>query len=252
MDFKTGKGHSLSYFQQRRGSIRPFVKIAATAVLAAGLAVAPPLFAQAPPPTQAPLVQGSVPRASRPHPPARSKPKKMRTVDRELLDACSLGDVQKVQDAIRRGANIDVGNVRYRLDGSIIQGHMYHGRTPLMTAVINGNPDLVKFLIKAGADVNRRQVFGRTALMYAARGGNREIVDLLIAAKAKPNARDKNGSTALMGAVQHQKEEAVRLLLERGARVDIRDSDNKSALTYANEIGNVGIATLLKQYGATE
>jgi ankyrin repeat protein len=42
------------------------------------------------------------------------------------------------------------------------------GRTPLMVAAFNANPEVIKTLITAGADVNARNDFGSTPLMEAA------------------------------------------------------------------------------------
>ena len=60
-----------------------------------------------------------------------------------------------------------------------------YGRTVLMEAASNGRTDIVKSLIKAGADVNATTNYGNTALMEAARGGYTEIIEILKKAGAK-------------------------------------------------------------------
>src|SRR3990167_6715436 len=75
-----------------------------------------------------------------------------------------------------------------------------------------------------------RNDFGSTALMEAARGGHKEIVKLLLRAGADPNIIDpsrmadcelsivgitfKNGDTALMKAAERGHKEIVELLLK--------------------------------------
>jgi len=56
--------------------------------------------------------------------------------------------------------------------------------------------DVVKALIRAGADVNLTNSEGRTALMYAADNGNLESVRALLLAGAIVNQRDKEGESA--------------------------------------------------------
>ncbi|CDZ79056.1 ankyrin repeat protein [Legionella massiliensis] len=54
------------------------------------------------------------------------------------------------------------------------------GCTPLMRAVQNDNPGLVKQLLDAGANVNLRQKNGNTALIDAVRMRSRAVVDILL------------------------------------------------------------------------
>jgi len=51
----------------------------------------------------------------------------------------------------------------------------------------NGQRDIVKLLIKVGADVNAKDRYGYTALIYADTFYNKEVVELLIEARANRN-----------------------------------------------------------------
>ena len=66
------------------------------------------------------------------------------------------------------------------------------GETILMTAARTGQPEVVKLLLDAGADLNAREHwFGETALMWAAAENHAEAVRVLVEAGADVNARSK-------------------------------------------------------------
>ncbi|MBR1604047.1 MAG: ankyrin repeat domain-containing protein, partial [Synergistaceae bacterium] len=59
------------------------------------------------------------------------------------------------------------------------------------------NPEVIKLLIDAGADVNARNEDGKTALMAAARyNQNPEVIETLVDVGADVNARNEDGETA--------------------------------------------------------
>ncbi len=112
------------------------------------------------------------------------------------------GDAVKSRMLIEHGANI---NVRTQ-----------QGRTALMVAAKrNGNADLVRLLLKTGADVKTP---GDTTLIAAAQSGDVEIMRLLIENGANVNCvSPRVGETPLYHAAVSDNVEAVRLLLAKGA-----------------------------------
>ena len=64
-------------------------------------------------------------------------------------------------------------------------------RSLLMDSVLAENPDMVKFLIEKGADVNTIDLDGNTAMHYACGLRNYEIIDMLIIKKADQFIRNK-------------------------------------------------------------
>nr|XP_034977834.1 2-5A-dependent ribonuclease [Zootoca vivipara]XP_034977835.1 2-5A-dependent ribonuclease [Zootoca vivipara]XP_034977836.1 2-5A-dependent ribonuclease [Zootoca vivipara] len=102
------------------------------------------------------------------------------------------------------------------------------------------------FLLKHGADVNKRDEVGKTTLMLAA---ERQSLDLVKAILEKEevdvNDADKNNKTALMAAVTMENYEITKTLCEKGARTDIGNLIDIASLNY-----NSRMITLLHQYGA--
>ncbi len=104
-----------------------------------------------------------------------------------------------------------------------------HGWTALILTAWRKAPDpeVVKRLLRAGADANASNRYGETALMWAAEWDVPEAVKLLLDAGARVDARDGEGRTALMWA---HSPEAVRLLLDAGANPNLRDNYGQRAV----------------------
>lgn len=87
--------------------------------------------------------------------------------DDYLLFSTEKGHFEHTKKALKMGAYV---NVRDRT-----------GMTPLMHAVIFGNPDIVMLLILngAGADFSIRDFEGKTALMYAVEKNHTKIIEML-------------------------------------------------------------------------
>jgi truncated hemoglobin YjbI len=80
-------------------------------------------------------------------------------------------------------------------------------------------PEVVRALVRAGADVNAcGGVTRATALHMAARRGHVEIARALLDSCAAVNARDRKGDTPLQRAINCRKHGVSQLLLKRGAR----------------------------------
>jgi len=108
-----------------------------------------------------------------------------------------------------------------------------------------GNPDVIRYLISAGADVNLlAEDRGTTALIDSVMAQNLEIMDDLIKAGTDLNVKDKNGQTALIVAAGASREKMVEILLKAGSDPDIPDSLGVSARKYANLFKNEVILSL--------
>lgn len=108
--------------------------------------------------------------------------------------------------------------------------------TPIILASSQQSSELVKLLIDAGADVNKKG--GRNLdglpLCYAALSSTLEVVRLLIDAGADVNAVNNNNATALMYASQRREVNIMKLLIEKGAKINVQDVRGYTALIFAS------------------
>src|ERR1051326_737250 len=71
-----------------------------------------------------------------------------------------------------------------------------YSQTPLMIAARAEQPEMLKLLLRYGADVDARDNFGETALIKAATSGIVSGIETLLAAGANIEARNSIGQTA--------------------------------------------------------
>ena len=120
-------------------------------------------------------------------------------------------------------------------------------------AIENGDLEAIKTLIQGGAKPDTIIDYGEhkiTPLMKAAWDGQVEIARYLIAAGANVNAVDDQQETALFSAIKREHIEIVQLLIDRGARVNVKDVRQFTPLTVASAAGNQAIITMLVKAGA--
>ena len=153
----------------------------------------------------------------------------------------------------------------------------------LKVAIEAGNIEVVRSLLRGGADTKVLDSEENTALMVAVSSGHRDIIDLMIDAPYRPprptrrrgrpqpehegvgargrrrtpsvgfdlDAGNTNSQTALMLACERADERTVRRLLNSGASIDLRDYGREStALAYAARGGSASIVRLLLKHGA--
>eukprot|EP00559_Dactyliosolen_fragilissimus_P003031 CAMPEP_0184865056 /NCGR_PEP_ID=MMETSP0580-20130426/16828_1 /TAXON_ID=1118495 /ORGANISM="Dactyliosolen fragilissimus" /LENGTH=666 /DNA_ID=CAMNT_0027364075 /DNA_START=29 /DNA_END=2029 /DNA_ORIENTATION=- len=90
-----------------------------------------------------------------------------------------------------------IGNTTH-YDGSIdINMGDYDKRAPLHIAAAHGNPDMVLFLCKRGANVNIEDQWGGTPIDDAARSGNQKCVNILKSYGASLNTKEVKHKSSL-------------------------------------------------------
>ena len=91
---------------------------------------------------------------------------------------------------------------------------------PLHVASSQGHGEVIRLLLKHGADINAKGVYERTALYLVSKDGAVETMDLLIKNGADVNARCFDNDSPLSNASFGGRIEAVQLLVEHGADVN--------------------------------
>jgi ankyrin repeat protein len=141
--------------------------------------------------------------------------------------------------------------------------------TPLMSAAVNGNAELVGTLLARKPDLSVRsadltavvvrgivgapkngapRLGNLTALHAAVTGGNPDVVERLLAADAPADAVDVRGMTPLMWAVATDRPQSrvVRLLLAKGAKPDLQSAAGESAIDWARKFNNPAVLAELE------
>lgn len=123
------------------------------------------------------------------------------------------------------------------------------GRTPLLWAATNGNVALVAALLSGElgkkADISAANNRGRNALHLAAESNHVEMLKLLIRYGADPQSPSDGGWTALHNAAQNGHTGAVALLLAENANVNAELSNGMSPLHWAAFNGHEEVVKLL-------
>jgi|SRR3990167_1207819 len=110
----------------------------------------------------------------------------------------------------------------------------HYGNTPLYWASSNGHLEVVKYLLRAGADPNITNNTGRTPLSWASYQGYLKIVKELLHAGADPDIARANGGTPLWWASYHGRLEVVKVLLRAGADPNIANRGGRTPLQDAS------------------
>ncbi len=126
------------------------------------------------------------------------------------------------------------------------------GHTPLHLAAAVDNLEAAQSLLKAGADLQARNVKdrGKTALHYAAINGSLLVADLLLQNGVDVDARCSVKATPLSWAAYLGTLETVKFLISKGADITARDSFGDSILGAAKNGKKTDIYDYLVSIGA--
>jgi hypothetical protein len=173
-------------------------------------------------------------------------------------------DAEKAQALLAAGAPVNARNrngdtalwfalFRGERDRALLliaAGADVDARAPLLVAAHFGDAEVVRALLRAGADVHVRDLNGNTPLHWAAKNLRRGVVEAVLTAYPDVNAQANDGRTALMLAAQEGYTENVRALLAAGADSNIRDAAGQSPLEWAQARNNAELVALLQSRGA--
>ncbi|MER6174049.1 ankyrin repeat domain-containing protein [Streptosporangium sp. NPDC001681] len=188
---------------------------------------------------------------------------------RELLDAVTGNDAERVERLLQSGTSADPGGAEeptalYLASSAgrvaIVRALLAHGADPnrisggqdaglpLCAASAWDRVETVEALLAAGADVSGREADGWTAVLWAAANGRADAVRTLLAAGADPEDANEGGDTALTLATRRGALGVVRALLEAGAEADRPDGDGDTPLSIAYDwLGTQLESALLEQ-----
>ena len=156
--------------------------------------------------------------------------------DTALLAAVQSGDVSRAEALLDQGANIETRSA----EGQDNHGRPYADLTPLALAARKGNGDMVKMLVRRGANVKAKSLADSDRfpardliLTEAASTCDADVIALLLAKGAVVDARSSMEVTPLMMAARDNRLETAKLLLRQGADVNARDDRGFTPLDFA-------------------
>ena len=125
------------------------------------------------------------------------------------------------------------------------------GTAPVADAVMKRDAEVVRTLIKGGADVNAAQGDGMTALHWAARNGDVELTRVLLFAGANVKASTRlGGYTPLLLAAQQGHAAVIAALITAGSDVKAANALGTTPLMLAAASGDAQTVTMLVENGA--
>lgn len=162
----------------------------------------------------------------------------------ELFAAIYRGRVEEVEKALASGADVNAVDERRR--------------TPLIVAAevmgtVTGNLDVLRLLLRSGADMYWSVFPQGTALRICVHNGHLECVRTLIEHGFDLNSHPEEGTPAIFIAVGlDHRTEVLRLLLEHGADPEFREpSSGRRPIFAAVALNHLDDVRLLLEHGAS-
>jgi ankyrin repeat protein len=153
-----------------------------------------------------------------------------------LVNAASKDDLDLVRQLVLTSPDVNVSDKAT-------------DQTALSYAIENGNREMVRTLLGAGADINARSRDGQTAIMSLNRTANLDLVRDLLAAGADVNVRDRRGETPLLSAATSSSFAVIQELISYGAGMDAKNNEGTTVLMRAAENSDPQVAKLLLKFG---
>ena len=158
--------------------------------------------------------------------------------DSPVADAAMRDDADAVRALLAEGADVNAA----RGDGM----------TGLHWAALNGNAEIARLLVGAGAALEAGTRLGaHRPLHVAARAGHGEVVEALVGAGADVAALTETGAVPLHFAAASGDLRAVTALLKGGAPVDAQEPEwEQTPLMFASALGRTETVVALLEAGA--
>jgi ankyrin repeat protein len=126
-----------------------------------------------------------------------------------------------------------------------------HGWTPLLIATYLSHTEMVNLLLQNGANTEYTTHSNKTGLFFASSNGDKEIVKAYLGAGANPSTQNKYGMTPLAITSLKGHVDVVKLLLSyRSEDLNKPAKDGFTPLMFATWLGHVEIMEFLIEKGA--
>ncbi len=176
-------------------------------------------------------------------------------LDKTLLSAAQYGNLTNVQNALKAGANVNYANEfnqtalisTYGMSPNlqVVELLLQNGADPNFYPSVNGrkdwhpltlcsNTELLRLLVKYGADLNRRGIMGDCVLHSMARR-NSDLTACALELGADPTLTDTEGKSALMMVTTI--DPAIMLHLAAPQMLQHKDNQGNNALHHITQKG---------------
>ncbi len=159
---------------------------------------------------------------------------------------------------VARTGNVDAAKLLVNAGAGVNATEEWGGQSPLMWAAAQKQPEMVKFLLSKGAQVNARSITrewqrkitseprpkdmskgGFTPLLFAAREGCIGCAKYLLAGGADPDLGDPENVTPLILALENMHFDFAAFLIKAGANVDKWDFRGRSPVYAATDFSTL-------------
>ncbi|KAJ4347997.1 uncharacterized protein N0V89_009369 [Didymosphaeria variabile] len=149
------------------------------------------------------------------------------------------------------GGHLKCCQILLEVRGIDIESQNKDGRTALHIAAMKDRNEVVRALVRKGANLNVKDKDRKTPLHLAAEAGRLRAVEVLCNASGiSLDLSDSNGRTALHLASLKKKAPVVKLLSDKGAKIDRKDSKKRTAFLDAADVGSTELLKTLQECGA--
>ena len=176
-----------------------------------------------------------------------------------ILTALYHGKTEIAASILRRGPKLtafeaaaagDAARVREIVERDPVQANASDEYSPLGLAAFFRRREIVRYLLRAGADPRQASRHGGFTPLHSAVATDAapvdiEIVRMLLDKGAESNAKSQSGSTPLHTVGFTGDRESLALLMEHGADPAITNNDGKTAADIARERGHQEVVDLL-------
>lgn len=173
-------------------------------------------------------------------------------VNRLMTAGVREADYESLAEAVAYSATYNKSALLFAcLELGFPADHPVDTRPALNLAAEANHLEIVKLLIKYGADVNASNIQNQnTALMAAAWKGNIEIVESLLDSGADLNLTNRGGRNILMFFILKEYSALAQRVIEGGVKINQPDNEGYTPLMLAAQKGDARIIQVLLNAGA--